>query len=175
MIKKHSHGFTLIELMFTVAIAAIVLSFGVPNLQIYLNNNQKKTAINDLRTALSLARNTAITRRERTTVCKSANLADCTDDGDWSQGWIVFTDPSNRDTVDDGEITLRVHEAIAGDANFTGDDVNGDPTSVSNRVSFTPQGMSDASLGSINYTDSANGENFTGSLIISFGGLVRSE
>lgn len=166
MKKEFSHGFTLIEVMITLAIAAIVLSIGVPSFQSYIRNNYKTTAINDLRTALALTRSTAITRRERATVCKSTDNATCAANGDWSQGWIVFTDPNNPGTVDPGETILRVHNAISGSGTFSGN------ANVTNRVSFTPQGLASGSVGTITYADGAD---FTGSLVISFGGQVRSE
>ena len=149
-----------------IAITIVVVSIGVPGFQDSIKNNRKTTAINDLRTALALARSTAITRRERVTICTSSDNATCTNLGDWSQGWVIFTDPNNRDTVDAGEEILRVQNAISGNGTFTGNGL------ITNRVSFTPQGMADASLGRISYAD---GNNFTGSLVISFGGQVRSE
>ena len=149
-----------------IAIAVIVLSIGVPSFQATIKNNRKTTAINDLRTALALARSTAITRRQRVTVCTSSDNAACVTTGDWSQGWIIFTDPNNRDTVDPGEVILRVHNAISGSGTFTGNGL------ITNRISFTPQGMADASLGTLSYAD---GTGFTGSLVISFAGQVRYE
>jgi len=149
-----------------IAIAIIVVSIGIPSYQTSIKNNRKTTAINDLRTALALARSSAITRRQRVTVCTSSDNATCTTIGDWSQGWIVFTDPNNRDTVDPGEEILRVHNAISGTGTFSGNGL------ITNRVSFTPQGMADASLGTLSYAD---GTRFSGSLIISFAGQVRYE
>ena len=149
-----------------IAIAIIVVSIGIPSYQTSIKNNRKTTAINDLRTALALARSSAITRRERVTVCKSSDNATCTTAGDWTQGWIIFTDPNNRDTVDPGEEILRVHNAISGTGTFSGNRL------ITNRVSFTPQGMADASLGTLSYAD---GTGFSGSLVISFAGQIRSE
>ena len=149
-----------------IAIAIIVVSIGIPSYQTSIKNNRKTTAINDLRTALALARSSAITRRERVTVCTSSDNATCTTIGDWTQGWIVFTDPNNRDTVDPGEEILRVHNAISGTGTFSGNRL------ITNRVSFTPQGMADASLGTLSYAD---GTDFNGSLVISFAGQIHSE
>ena len=182
MDKNHSSGFTLIEVLMTLAIAVIVLTIGVPSFQASIDNNRKTTAISDMHTALSLARSTAITRRERVTVCKSSDIADCgdnddatictcaNDDGgsDWSQGWIVFVDPNNREVVDAGEEILRVYGPLPGSGTFTGNNF------VQNQISFTPQGMFDRGDGGLGGTLTYTDGSHTGSLIISFGGNVRS-
>lgn len=167
MKRAHSFGFTLIEIMVTLALAIVILSVGVPSFQSMIKDNRKVTAINDLRGALALARSTAITQRQRVTVCKSADNSSCTDDGDWSQGWIVFADPNDpAGTRDNTETILRVHDALPGSGTFSG---NGN---VANRVSFSAQGLSSGTLGTLTYTD---GSGYTGALIVSFGGQVRYE
>ena len=155
----------------TMAIAIIVLTIGVPSFQASISNNRRTTAISDMHTPLSLARSTAITRRERVTVCKSSDNATCTDDdggSNWSQGWIVFVDPNNMGTVDAGEEILRVHGSLPGSGTFSGNQF------VRNQVSFTPQGMFDRGDGGVGGTLTYTDGSHTGSLIISFGGNVRS-
>lgn len=151
----------------TIAIAAIVLAIGVPSYQSMIQNGRKNAAINDMRTALALARSNAITHRERITVCKSPDNANCTEDGNWSQGWIVFHDPNNPGTRDNDEEIIRVHDALKG-GNFIGN------SRVADRISFTPKGMADGTLGTLTYND-PRGAEFAGSLVISFGGQVRYE
>lgn len=160
-------GFTLAEVMMTIAIAAIVLGIGVPSFQTMIQNSRKTTAINDMRAALALARSSAITHRERITVCKSSDNSNCTENGDWSQGWIVFHDPNSPGTRDDDEEIIRVHEALKS-GSFTGSRL------VADRISFTPQGMANGTLGTLTYSDSRGAE-YNGSLVISFGGQVGYE
>jgi len=162
-------GFSLIEAMVTLAIAAIVLSVGVPSFQSYIQNSRQTAAINDLATALQLARSTAITRRVQVTVCKSNDGASCrtgAGSGDWSQGWIIFTDPTNPGTVDAGEELLRVHGALPGAFTFIGN------TNVVNRVSFSAQGLARGSNGTLTNCD-ARGAAHAAALVISVGGQVR--
>ena len=56
MKKLHNLGFSLIELMITVALAAIVLAMGVPAFGDLVQDNRMATLINDLVTDLNLAR-----------------------------------------------------------------------------------------------------------------------
>ena len=162
-------GFSLIEAMVTLAIAAIVLAVGIPSFQTYIQNSRQATAINDLATALQLARSTAISRRVQVTVCKSNDGATCrtgAGSGDWSQGWIIFTDPNNPGTVDAGEQLLRVHGTLPGNSTFIGN------TNVVNRVSFSAQGLARGSNGTLTSCDS-RGANNASALVVSVGGQVR--
>ena len=53
---KKQNGFTLVELMIGLAIAAIVLSIGVPSFGDLMRNNRMTTQVNELVGALNLAR-----------------------------------------------------------------------------------------------------------------------
>lgn len=84
-------GFTLIELMVSVAVLAIVLSIAVPSFKNILLNNRLNTTKDELRTAIQLARSEAIKRKEDVILCRAnAELTQCAADGtDWSQGWLL--------------------------------------------------------------------------------------
>jgi type IV fimbrial biogenesis protein FimT len=84
-------GFTLLELLFTIAVAAIIVSFGVPGFMNFIDNNRAVTHTNDLVTALNLARSEATRRRSTVTVCSSTDGATCGAGNDWSTGWVVLT------------------------------------------------------------------------------------
>lgn len=113
-------GFTLAELIVTVAIAAIVLTVGVPSFQETMRKNRTAAHMNEMITALNLARGEAAKRGQRASLCPSTDGASCTGGTDWNNGWIVFTDTSaDDDTVTVGTV-LRVGEALAGAPTFTG-------------------------------------------------------
>ena len=96
---KRDYGFTLVELMVTLVIAAILLTAGVPSFTTLIKNNRLTTSTNELVGALTLARSEAVKRGLRVTVCKSADQASCDTSGTgWQQGWIVFTDENNSGT-----------------------------------------------------------------------------
>lgn len=113
-------GFTLIELMITLAIAAILMTVAIPNFQMFVLNNRMSAQTNDFLTALSLARSEAVKRAARVTICKSANGTGCTTAGSWAQGWIVFTDGSTKGTFDGTDTILQVHGALDGGSTFVG-------------------------------------------------------
>lgn len=167
---NRQNGFSLIEVVVTMAIAAIVLSIGVPSFQSYIQNSRKTTSINELATALQLARNTAISRRVSITVCKSNNRSTCNtgaSSGDWTQGWIVFADTSGDPTQRaPNEELLRVHSALTGNNSFIGN------TNTVNRVTFSAQGLARSSNGTITFCDRRGAGNAS-ALVISIGGQIR--
>ena len=116
MKKPKQNGFTLYELMITLLIVGIVLSFGVPNLAEFVANSRITSTSNDLYAAFHLARSESARAKANITICASANplAADSICDGNWDQGYIVFVD-TNGDLARSGgdETVLRAHGPIA--------------------------------------------------------------
>lgn len=81
-------GFTLIELMVTIAIAAIILSLAIPSFTEAALGSKLRATANSLAAAATMARSEAIKRREQVVLCASGNGSSC--GGDWDQGWIVL-------------------------------------------------------------------------------------
>lgn len=133
---KARAGFTLVELMVTVAIAAILLSLGVPSFQEYIRNSRLVSRTNDFIGALHLARSEAIKRGGRVTLCKSADGATCASSGGYEQGWIVFVDANNDATVSSSTAVIRAYEAIPPGAGIT---LTGN-SNVESYVSYTADG-----------------------------------
>ena len=139
------HGFTLVELMITVAISGILLSVGIPSFNQTIANGRLTTNINRLVTALNYARSEAVKRNQTVTVRKlGANSAD------WADGWTIFVD-LNGDGLNDGanDTLLRQYEAIP--ANYTL------KASGVDRVIYRPSGMSGSS--SFVLCDNSDGNN----------------
>ena len=84
--KSDPRGFTLIELMVTISIAAILLAIGVPSFQAIIENNRLATQSNELITAVSLARSEAIKR--------GADITMTPNGGGYVNGWCVHTGAS---------------------------------------------------------------------------------
>ena len=107
-------GFTLIELMVTISVAAILLVIAVPNFRTFVLNNRITGQANDMMTALNYARSEAIKRGLPVSMCSSTTGAACAGVLTWGTGWIVFADPNNNGTLDAGETLLRVWPALGG-------------------------------------------------------------
>ena len=116
--KTHMHkrlqaGFTLYELLITVIIVGVVLSYGIANLADFTRNNRMTATANDLHAAFHLARSESARARSNITICASSDAMDvnpnCTGVGTWNQGYIVFQDTDGDLLPDAGEPILRRH------------------------------------------------------------------
>jgi len=99
------YGFTLGELMITVAVVAIIVAIAVPSFDQFFSNNRRANAINQLVSTMHVARSEAVTRNVQITICPSSNGQSC-DDADWHDGWIYFTDANRNRQRDAGETIL---------------------------------------------------------------------
>jgi prepilin-type N-terminal cleavage/methylation domain-containing protein len=91
-------GFTLVELMITVAIAAILITVAAPSFTGLLSSNSAKSAAERFANTSAYARSEAVTRSAKVTIC--SRLTDSTCGGlDWSAGWIVFLDTNNDNNL----------------------------------------------------------------------------
>lgn len=115
MNNTNQGGFTLYELMVTVAIVGVVLAFGVPNMRQFNQNAKMTSTANDLHAAFHLARSEATRAKTNITLCASSDstTANPTCTGTWDQGYIVFVD-SDGDIQRAGatETVLRAQQAI---------------------------------------------------------------
>lgn len=117
-------GFTVVELMLVLVVAAILLGVGVPAFRSLLTSNQLTTTSNALVASLNLARQEAVSRGEPVAACPSPNGTACSGGTDWAVGWMVFVDNGSTPAAFDGGDTLvRVHEAVGGVASIAGDSV----------------------------------------------------
>ncbi|MFN3957350.1 MAG: GspH/FimT family pseudopilin [Tepidimonas ignava] len=135
-------GFTLIELMVTLTVLAILLAIGVPSLQSFVTSSRLRAATQDLFESLQTARMEAIRRNLRVTVCKAnANFSNCNNTGQWQQGWIVFVDqtPGVAPSVDSTDAIIQVRPPLGGDIVIHG---NGGSHGTATYVSFTADGGS---------------------------------
>ena len=146
--SKRIAGFTLIELIVTLVLAAIVLTVAVPSFQDSIRNNRRATQANDLISALNLARSEAITRAQLVTICRSSNQASCAAGANWEDGWIVFVDSNTAAGDTTGvldaseEPPLRVYRGLSGGNTLR---VN---TNFTNYFSYKADGQSRGSNGS---------------------------
>lgn len=114
MKTRRQTGFTLYELLITVLIIGMVLSFGVPSFQSFTQNSRMAAATNDLLGTFLTARSEAARSKQNISICASTNstAASPTCGGEFEDGWIVFVDPNGDAVFDAGEVLLRSYPAL---------------------------------------------------------------
>lgn len=85
--QEKQRGFTLIELMVTIVVLAVLLGIAIPSFTESTLGSRLRSEANDLAAGALLARSEAIKRNETVTLCASSDGATCT--GTWASGWIV--------------------------------------------------------------------------------------
>lgn len=87
--KSREAGFSLVELMVTVTVLALLMGIGIPTFRDVSLGSRLSAAANDLLASIQLARSEAIKRNLTVTVCASSDGATCAASGGWQQGWII--------------------------------------------------------------------------------------
>lgn len=164
--SKHPHGFTVIELMVTVSIAAVLLVTAVPSLRQFTLQQRMKAAISNLQNDLMMGRSEAVHLNTRVVGCPGDPDAGCSGANDWSSGWIVFAD-DNADRLYQRSETLIRHGQghrelfIRSSAGRT-------------EIRFFPDGSAPASNGSISFCG-PGGPDKARKLVISNVGRIRRD
>jgi len=105
MNRRSQSGFSIIELMTVVIIAAILIMVAIPSFQDFVVNNQLTTQANTLITTLQLARSEAVKRNKTVTV-------EATDGStSWGNGFRSWVDMNSNSSMDAGE-ELRQENAL---------------------------------------------------------------
>lgn len=111
---RSQNGITLLELLVTLSIVAILLAAGVPSFRAYVQNQELRGAAGRLASDLHFARRAAVDRGARVGVCPGNARDGCRDIPAWEDGWIVFGDDNGDRRRQAGEPLLRVAPLLDG-------------------------------------------------------------
>ncbi len=112
--RRTTRGFTILELMLTVAVAAVLAAVAIPNMRDFIRNNRLTAVANDLLRSTQLARSEAIKRQSNVVVCASSNPTDATPTCSYGSfaSWIVFQDTNSNWAHDATEEVIERVEPI---------------------------------------------------------------
>ncbi len=101
-------GFTVIELMIVLVIAAFLTAVALPSFFQALERNRIVAQNNDLLASFTYARSEAIRRNGTVGVCAlNATFDGCATD-EWNRGWLVWADTNRSGSFNTGDEVLRI-------------------------------------------------------------------
>lgn len=166
MINK---GFTLLELMITIAILSILIAVATPSFTSMVLSNSVSSDQDRIFTLLISARSEAIKRGGVVSVCKSSDLDVCSDSAGtaWGDGVIVFFDVDGDGEVEtaDGDKILKVNEALDNNISLA--------FSAGDYLAFNSLGRAEVNNGTFTFSHSGGDAAYNRKITISFTGRVR--
>jgi type IV fimbrial biogenesis protein FimT len=148
--RQQARGFTLIELMTTLAVLV-----------------RATNAYHLLTGSLAIARLSAVKHGEPVSVCPSSDGVRCRDDVIWDDGWIVFADPSRADQPASADAILQRIDGVGVGLTLRS-------TGGRTQVRFTPNGWAYGSNLSIRLCE-REGNRLLGKVVVNNAGRPRSE
>ena len=100
-------GYSLYELLMTLALFALVLAAAVPSFGALVAHNRVRTEVDALFHAVHLARKESIVRRRVMTICPTTDGAGCGARDAWSAGWLLYVDVDRNGRLDPAEPVVR--------------------------------------------------------------------
>jgi type IV fimbrial biogenesis protein FimT len=110
-LRTAQRGLTLIELLITLAVAAVLFGLAVPSYSALMQRLASEAAARQLFSALTLARAQALSARQAVIVCPGQG--GCSGDGRWEAGYVVGIDANRNDRLEPGERVIWQAAAAA--------------------------------------------------------------
>lgn len=158
-----TEGFTLLELLVTVAVGSILLFVGVPSLTEFISSSRATQQASYISSALQMARMSAIESGQVIGVCPAKpDLSGCTTS--WNGALMVFIDADENDSYSSGDTILNSAEAAPSSISRTFN--NGDI------VLYQAEGHT-ADFGTFTVCDSSKSAKYARSVVINLQGRVK--
>ncbi len=146
-----NNGFTIVELMISLAVLGIIIAIAMPSLTTFIVSMRVDNEISQLHRLVLTARNSAINMEQNVTLCplNSSNICST----NWDKQLSIFIDLNNNNVYEpaSNETLIKVKQAANSDDTLT--------YAGFSRITFTPTGQLAGALNSIfrycpnNYAD----------------------
>ncbi|WP_051023767.1 GspH/FimT family pseudopilin [Thiorhodovibrio frisius] len=137
--RRAARGVTLIELMVTLAVAAILMTVAVPSFESVIKRNRAAGVTNQFMQSLRLARSEAVKRGRNVIVCPSKSTSGdsptCDADAVWTDGWIIYVDENRDNAFNSTDALIRVGQLSSPNVQIIA------PSRFENYIGFRPTGM----------------------------------
>ncbi len=172
-------GFTLIELIITLAVAVILVTLAGPAIGHLIRDQQITSTQHALLASLRHARFEAIRRRAPVIVCNGSPQEGCDSDNGWEQGWYTAAIPDGasgcRDKDQNGQCDSHAgeivseHEAIADSLSLDGNGIL-----LTSRVRFQDDGFAQGYAGTFSICPGGDAELSGSGIVLNISGRMRN-
>ncbi|MGB5325826.1 MAG: GspH/FimT family protein [Pseudomonadales bacterium] len=157
-------GYSLLELLITLLLVAIIASFATPTLRTFVDSARADAFQESLRKAIYRTRSTAIFNKKIVSLCPYS------EDGcgtNWEDGLMIFTDENNNGKIDTGdELLERFYIEKAGYS------ISWRASARKNFLRFSPSGMARA-FGRFTICNSSNDLRLARTIVVNRQGRLR--
>jgi type IV fimbrial biogenesis protein FimT len=164
--RKHPNGFTLIDLVLAMLVAAILVGMTLSSYASARAAARTEALRQALLGAILDARSAAVVHGRDTLLCPSADGEDCTGGFEWQHGFIAAVDSNNNERVDSADVHLFHTPGF--------DDVRLLTSSGRTQIQFQPSGSNSGSNATFTFCDS-RGPKKAKSLLMNNRGEMREE
>lgn len=162
---QYGRGFGLIELCIGLAIVGILLLWGLPTVQYYMEQTRAEVRIMQLYHTLNFSRQVALSRHQRVIICPTQDQHHC--QGDWINQLMVFADENNDHQRAETEPLLRLLVPnTRGNLTWQG-------FGATQYIAFLPYGWHNQQNGTFLYCSPSRTVPMAKGLIISKSGRIR--
>ena len=160
---KKPAGFTLVELLMVLMIAAVLFSLGAPSFTNLIRETQMETDVREILDSFWLARRFAANSNLHVSVCGSSGGNAC--DSAWNEGYIIFSHSSTATEYINATETPVLYRYSSGE-NYT---IQGNIR----KFTFRPSGLIRGQSGSLLYCPNIDSSDNKYRIVVSRGGRIR--
>ena len=179
MKNQSQRGFTLLEVVIAMCIAAILMGVGIPSFMSAIKNSRQSSTYQSLVGALFLARSEAVKRSDNITVCSRKSSIECGGATDWHRGWIVFSETTGLGKefgrIDADETVIALFEEVKNNEIGVRGTLRGqNNASTQHFVQYGPLGASNWTGGTITVCDERGEEDALAMNIVLTGDIRKA-